>query len=187
MKVLYDYQGLLQRYGGVSRYFVELINAMRKLENFEPILPSFYSDNQYLPNKRCVSYPTAFKGKIRLMRVLDKRIPLGALRLDYDLFHPTYFQPYFLRRVRTPFVVTVHDMVHHRFGEDRVRDDGTRRNLMMLCQKASRIIAVSQATKNDLCASCRGSGIEGDGASTTEVASHLKVANGSIRAGISFM
>jgi glycosyltransferase involved in cell wall biosynthesis len=86
------------------------------------------------------------------MQILDRRISLRALRSDYDLFHPTYFHPYFLRLLRTPFVVTVHDMIHHRFGSDKIRDDGTRQNLALICEKASRIIAVSEATKDDLCA-----------------------------------
>ena len=152
MKVLYDYQGLLQRHGGVSRYFVELITAMTKIGGVEPVLPAFYSDNQYLPRKRVLLTRRQFKGKVRLMRVLDRRISLRSLRSDYDLFHPTYFQPYFLGRLKRPFVVTVHDMAHHRFAEDKLRDDGTRRNMALLCEKASRIIAVSQATKSDLCA-----------------------------------
>jgi glycosyltransferase involved in cell wall biosynthesis len=42
-------------------------------------------------------------------------------------------------------------MIHHLYGEDYVRDDGTRSNMRVLCSKAARIIAVSQATKDDLC------------------------------------
>ena len=85
------------------------------------------------------------------MSALNRRISLRSLRFPFDLFHPTYFQSYFLPRVKTPFVVTVHDMTHDLFGNEHVRDDGTRLNRRVLCEKAAKIIAVSQATKNDLC------------------------------------
>lgn len=151
MKVLYDYQGFMQRHGGVSRYFVELIQAMKALGDFEAIIPSFFTDNQYLQKKRTFVTRQHFKGKIRLMSMLNRTISQRSLRSDYDLFHPTYFQPYFFSRLKTPFIVTVHDMTHDLFGADYVRDDGTRLNIRALCKKAKRIIAVSHATKSDVC------------------------------------
>jgi glycosyltransferase involved in cell wall biosynthesis len=142
----------MQRHGGVSRYFVELIKAMMAMGGFEPIVPRFFTDNQYLQCKRIFFTERHFKGKVRLMQTLNRGISLRSLRSGFDLFHPTYFQPYFLARLRVPFVITVHDMTHHLFGHPYVRDDGTRTNMRVLCQRASRIIAVSQATKKDLCA-----------------------------------
>jgi glycosyltransferase involved in cell wall biosynthesis len=74
-----------------------------------------------------------------------------ALGGPFDLFHPTYYKTYFLGKLDRPFVITVHDMVHEIFDSTRIRDDGTARNKRILCQHASRIIAVSNNTKNDLC------------------------------------
>lgn len=151
MKVLYDYQGFMQRYGGVSRYFVELTAAMKSLDGFEAVIPSFFTDNQYLPQKRIFLTSRPFKGKVRAMRAFNRVISKRSLTSSYDLFHPTYFNPYFLSRLKSPFVVTVHDMIHHLYGGNYVRDDGTRLNMRVLCAKAARIIAVSRSTKDDLC------------------------------------
>ena len=150
MKVLYDHQGFMQRYGGVSRYFVEVVGAMRALDGFEATIPPFFTDNQYLKSKRTLVTSRPFKGKIRIMSGLNKRVSRRFLRSSYDIFHPTYFDPYFLPIVKSPFVVTVHDMTHHLFGDDFVRDDGTKRNLEVLCRAAARIIAVSESTKKDI-------------------------------------
>jgi len=151
VKVLYDYQGFMQRHGGVSRYFVELTAAMKSLEGFEAVIPPFFTDNEYLPKKRTFLTPRPFKGKVRVMSALNRVISRRSLGSAYDLFHPTYFHPYFLSRLKSPFVITVHDMIHHLYSGNYVRDDGTQLNMRVLCEKASRIIAVSQTTKEDLC------------------------------------
>ena len=151
MKVLYDYQGFLQRYGGVSRYFVELIAAMSRVGGYEALLPEFFTDNEYLKRKRRFLTDRPFKGKARIMADLDRLISSRSLSRPFDLFHPTYFNPYFLGKLSAPFVVTVHDMIHELFDDHQVRDDGTRANTRLLCDRAAHVIAVSRNTKNDLC------------------------------------
>lgn len=150
MRVLYDYQAFLQRQGGVSRYFAELLEALRGIRGFEAHLPFFYSDNEYLPGKSFLTR-AHFKGKERLMDSVNQMFARHALKSDFDVFHPTYFRPYFLGRLKRPLVITIHDMVHEQFSADLIRDDGTIGNKKLLCERASRIIAVSENTKNDVC------------------------------------
>jgi glycosyltransferase involved in cell wall biosynthesis len=150
VRVLYDYQAFMQRRGGVSRYFSELIDALGRLDGFEAALPEMFSDNEYLRQKRTLLTERHFKGKERIMAALNHFSAARALRSSFDVFHPTYYRPYFLNALRKPFVVTVHDMIHELYSE-HVRDDGTSRNKRLLCQKASFVIAVSANTKNDLC------------------------------------
>jgi glycosyltransferase involved in cell wall biosynthesis len=149
VRVLYDYQAFMQRRGGVSRYFSELIRALQRIEDFEAVLPDIFSDNEYLPGRTFLTR-SHFKGKVRIMTVLNRLAASRALRCDFDVFHPTYYRPYFLKSLKRPFVVTVHDMIHELYPE-HVRDDGTAANKRLVCQRASRIIAVSENTKNDLC------------------------------------
>jgi glycosyltransferase involved in cell wall biosynthesis len=149
VRVLYDYQAFMQRRGGVSRYFAELIQALGKIEGFEASVPEFFSDNEYLPGKIFLTN-RPFKGKVRIMTALNHRSAARACRGGFDVFHPTYYRPYFLKSLQRPFVVTVHDMIHEMYP-GHVRDDGTARNKRLLCQRASRIIAVSANTKMDLC------------------------------------
>ncbi|MGA2642914.1 MAG: glycosyltransferase family 1 protein [Spirochaetia bacterium] len=150
MRVLYDYQAFMQRHGGVSRYFAELIGALSRMEGFEAKLPEMYSDNEYLRHKRTLLTRRSFKGKVRIMAALNHLWAAQALRGEFEIFHPTYYRPYFLKFLRRPFVVTVHDMIHELYPE-HVRDDGTAKNKKLLCRRASLIIAVSANTKNDLC------------------------------------
>ena len=151
MRVLYDYQAFMQRQGGVSRYFVELIAALKGIEGFEAQLPSIYSDNEYLENKITFLTPRHFKGKERIMAAMNRMRTAKLLASDFDVFHPTYYRPYFLKALKRPFVITVHDMIHELFSTVHVRNDGTARQKRALCERASRIIAVSDNTKRDVC------------------------------------
>ncbi len=69
----------------------------------------------------------------------------------YDVFHPTYYDPYFLEALgNRPFVLTVHDFIHEYFPENFSPDDSTAFRKQLLCKRATRIISVSNTTKNDL-------------------------------------
>jgi glycosyltransferase involved in cell wall biosynthesis len=151
LRVLYDYQAFMQRQGGVSRYFAELIEALKSIEGFEAVLPLCYSDSEYLERSRTFITHGHFKGKVRIMSALNLIQARRCLRGEFDVLHPTYYQPYFLGKIRQPFVVTVHDMIHELFGGKELRNDGTPRNKRALCEKAAKIIAVSNNTRNDLC------------------------------------
>lgn len=150
MRVLYDYQAFLQRQGGIPRYFVELIGALEEI-GVDARLPKLFSDSEYLEYGMTFLTRRHFKGKEKILNALNRIRAARALKGDFDLFHPTYYSPYFLKALKRPFVITVHDMIHELFPSDYIRDDGTARNKRIVCEKASRIIAVSTNTKNDLC------------------------------------
>lgn len=151
MRVLYDYQAFMQRHGGVSRYFTELIGALERIRGFEAWVPPLFSDNEYFTDTKTLLTRRHFKGKERLMSAVNRARGSRAFVRPFDVFHPTYYHPYFLQRLQRPFVLTVHDMIHELFSENGIHDDGTCRNKSRLCDKAARIIAVSCNTKNDLC------------------------------------
>lgn len=151
MRVLYDHQAFLQRYGGVSRYFVEIIDSMRKSDEFDPVVPRYFSDNQYLSMKRAFFTHAHFKGKKYLLKYANRIISRASFSADYDLFHATHYDPYFIAHIHSPFVVTIHDMIHELFTAESVRDDGTKRNKRVVAEKSERIITVSENTKKDLC------------------------------------
>ena len=76
-------------------------------------------------------------------------------RGDYDVFHPTHYNPYFLEYgVKKPYVVTVHDLAFERlrnyiqFNESMcLADFDNRRDIMAA---ASKVVAISEATKKDI-------------------------------------
>jgi glycosyltransferase involved in cell wall biosynthesis len=177
MKVLYDHIVFEQQItGGVSRYFTELISSFSS--DLDTELSVKFSNNIYL-NKKClvktqpiIDYRQEFikgiefRGKGRLFKLvkslnkskypdthqtnLDSSIE-ALKRQDFDVFHPTSYNPYFLDYIRKkPFVITVHDMIHEIYPEFIHKDDHTSICKKKLVEKATHIIAVSENTKKDL-------------------------------------
>ena len=88
---------------------------------------------------------------MRTSEEVNKRKSIRLLKEgDFDVFHPTFFDKYFLKYLHgKPFVITVHDLMPEIFGW--YKGDPQIANKPELCEKAAAIIAVSENTKKDLC------------------------------------
>ncbi|NCD10928.1 MAG: glycosyltransferase family 1 protein [Epsilonproteobacteria bacterium] len=158
MKILYDHQIFTsQKYGGISRYFYELIREFDKIEGMNTKLPLLVSNNHYLSDKKFVQYveflPNKyFRGKYRFFNLINKPNTILELKKqNFDVFHPTYYDPYFLNYIGDkPFILIVHDMIHEKFSEMFSATDNTTQNKRLLVEKAAKVIAISQSTKKDL-------------------------------------
>lgn len=175
MRVLYDYQAFsMQRYGGISKCFCEIMKAFDS--DIEYDISIKYSNNIHLrtagicenvlEGKDYYTFLPSlyFKGKKRLYLALEKMNiihSMDKLNLEYsikylkensyDIFHPTYYNPYFLDYIgNVPFVVTVHDMMPELFPQYYKSDDNQIVWKKLLVNKAQHIIAVSNNTKNDI-------------------------------------
>ena len=161
MKILYDFQVFSwQRHGGISRYFAELINIAKDDPNVKAEVSIIHSVNAYLDQfkikkaeKRTLLY--------RIKNRIGKRLGFIAsnnyeytkkiLRLNaFDIFHPTYYEDYFLEELKGPLVVTVYDMIHEKFPEFFDKTDQTSRLKRRLVEHANKVIAISESTKTDL-------------------------------------
>jgi glycosyltransferase involved in cell wall biosynthesis len=70
---------------------------------------------------------------------------------DFDVFHPTYYNPYFLKYIyKKPFVLTIYDMIHELYPKLFSKKDKTPEWKKLLAQKADKIIAISKNTKKDI-------------------------------------
>lgn len=158
MKILYDHQTFnLQTYGGISRYFFELMNQFSKWPDVRFELSLRYSDNHYLENSGFADYRSfcggyKFRGRNIIMRFFNERNSRKSLiKQDFDVFHPTYYGTYFLDCVGgRPFVLTIYDMIHEIFGGSLPAGDKTAENKRALAQRAAKIIAISENTKKDI-------------------------------------
>jgi len=158
VKVLYDHQCFVQQqYGGVSRYHYQLIKELNKLKDVEVQLSLKYSNNFYINEDNSFEVKKFFSNhKFYFKRtILDyiNRISTNKIleKGDYDAFHPTYFNPYFLKHLNNkPFIVTVYDSIHEKYPEIINSIDKTLENKKILFSKAELIIAISNCTKNDL-------------------------------------
>ena len=167
MKIFYDHQIFsYQTYGGISRYFFELMNQFQQLRGPDFQLALKYSDNVYLKSLKGAAVeqlPSVLKpgSKLRFLAtyLLNKRLSSRSLRRgDFDVFHPTFFDPSFLSLLKgRPFVVTLHDMTPEifpvlfpRYGlYGRLVTGRWIEGMRLLAERASNVIAVSENTKSD--------------------------------------
>ena len=175
MKILFDHQIFYrQNYGGVSRYFCELMNQLSKDPDINFILPLRYVQNDNLEQfPQLNKYWSGRYNRLynnNFVSSVQKKIRFNALNFGlncvinnqeesiqllkkqaFDVFHPTYFEPYFLKYLqKKPYVVTVHDMIHEIFPNYFKTNDQTRVWKKQLIEHAGAIIAVSENTKQDL-------------------------------------
>jgi glycosyltransferase involved in cell wall biosynthesis len=159
MKVLYDHQTFsLQEYGGISRIYTELLRPDYK-NGFNAELSLVFSNNAYLSELQQIHYfnflkKSSWKYKVPAMYNLNKQYSIHKVKAGhFDVFHPTYYDPYFVKFLKgKPFVVTVLDMIHEKLV-DRYKNfalDKIVPGKKQLLKEASRVIAISESTKNDI-------------------------------------
>lgn len=149
MKILYDYQIFIkQKYGGISRYFYEIISNIKLSKNLDIDIPVIGSINYYF--KKIIICSDM---KTRMFLKLINKINTIKLLLTkkYDIIHPTYYESYFLAfKKKAKIVVTIHDMIHEIYPKE------FKYSLILIYLKkfliinSDKIIAVSQNTKNDI-------------------------------------
>lgn len=159
MKILYDHQMFLeQKYGGISKYFCELIKNIPANTDYE--LSVLFSNNQHLKDERGFfkkfHFPLPaknFKGKGFLKRNFKKLnktySEIIISKNNFDLLHPTYFDPYFLGILKRPYVITIHDLIDFKYKNNSTQNSLIPK-IQKIVDKANRIIAISQNTKKDL-------------------------------------
>ncbi|RNI15808.1 glycosyltransferase family 1 protein [Methanohalophilus sp. RSK] len=158
MKVLYDHQTFTnQNYGGISRYFCELFNEFNNIKDIDTLYSIRFSNNHYLTTSTSVPHYNfipyfEFRGKKLLINLLNKQYSIKKLQDDdFDVFHPTYYDPYFLKYIGDkPYVLTVYDMIHEKYPKIFSERDNTAANKKNLIKNASKIIAISENTKKDI-------------------------------------
>ncbi|NUN71312.1 MAG: glycosyltransferase family 4 protein [Bacteroidetes bacterium] len=167
--VMYDHQAFaMQQYGGVSRYFAELADGLQQEDGIQVCFPWHHTDNIYyhriIRNNASYTPPGWARTLIRRIRgyvhphtkdeMRNRRAVIAELKEGaIDVFHPTYYDPYFLEHLNgKPFVLTVYDMIHEKFPEyfaPTVRDALINQKKELI-RSAARIIAISDQTKKDI-------------------------------------
>lgn len=146
LKIFYDYQiMLLQKYGGISRYYFELLSRIN-------LSDSACADAYCIGNKNAyfASYYNAISNKhLRGVGILNRLVALKKLKI-YDIVHPTYYHPYILKSKYNKLVITVYDMIHELFPQMFSKNDKTAENKKKLIYGADHIIAISENTKKDI-------------------------------------
>jgi len=134
MNIFYDNTIFsIQRYGGVSRYFSEII---RRITEYDDVSVDVFKGLSILPHR--------FSKFNNIL--LDYRL----LRHKYGIYHPTYYSALVKKRKGIKTIVTVYDMIHELYSSKfKVLDNGidTKKKSIL---NADHIICISMTTKRDL-------------------------------------
>ena len=153
MKILYDHQIFsLQKYGGASRYFYELLSRSDGLFDYE--VTGLYSENIYSKSlKLHKDFPVKlkFRGRQRIINLFNRSNAIKKMKAgNYDVIHSTLYEPYIVKNSKKPVVITVHDMIHEifpeYFGVNNIYSND-KKNMIL---KADKISVDSNTTKIDI-------------------------------------
>jgi glycosyltransferase involved in cell wall biosynthesis len=163
MRLLFDNQIFhAQRFGGISRYFCELIIGLLSTSGVKVSYNVGYTNNIHFKEANLIeglgkNLPDRdFAGKkvvVKLSSTLKNiQQSYDIKKGQYDVFVPTYYNPYFLKQIgNRPFVLTVYDMIHELFPQYFLNEDSAEvPNKKLLIQKAKKVIAISESTKRDI-------------------------------------
>lgn len=115
MKILYDHLAFMERAGGVSRYFSQMIPCLDK--DIEYYIAITFSSNLYLPQinqRKIVPFiKTDFPRKERIYSELNKPTVIREIKNgEYDIYHMTHCDPFGFKYVpqNKKKVMTIHDL-----------------------------------------------------------------------------
>jgi glycosyltransferase involved in cell wall biosynthesis len=150
LNLIYTYDIFsVQQYGGISRYFSEIIRRIPPSEANVRVLAGLYI-NEYTKelkvSKGLKVPPIPYTGFIRKkINKLFQKVMLQGID-DETIIHQTYYYPFSFPK-KAKLVVTVYDMIHERFDSSDLKTSSMKRRS---CEQADVIIAISNSTKNDL-------------------------------------
>jgi len=134
---------------GIGTYLTNLLVGLERLDN----------DHEYVLLTSATSRPPVSSASFRSVRTAARNygllehvsLPFAATRADVQLYHaPHYVLPWL---TRGPAVVTIHDLIHLRFPQYLPGVGALQYARTMIrrsYRRATRVLTVSEATKQDL-------------------------------------
>ncbi len=162
MKVLFDTQIFdWQINGGISRYFIEVLNRLRQDPEVDVCFKCRHSYNTYIQGTPWLTNQPVlknlhFKGKLGALKLINQQInrPWSNRQLrksQCDIFHPTYYDPYFLNTLgHQKMVLTVYDLTNEKFNDHTPLTTKVLDWKKQLIGRADHIIAISENTRKDV-------------------------------------
>ena len=149
MKILYDSQiFFLQKYGGVSAYFVNLVNHLNNGKNYAHIFSPFYTCQllkdlkleKFIKGKKIEAIPKYSTKIIKLIN--DLSFEIYAKIYKPDIIHLTFFEKKFnLNNIKK--IITVYDCIHEKYYN--IKDHKKK-----IIDLADHVICISKNTQRDL-------------------------------------
>jgi glycosyltransferase involved in cell wall biosynthesis len=159
MKIAFDHQIFTtQKYGGISRYIVnlteELILLNQDVNIFSPIFINKYLNRIDLENISGYG-PIVFPEKLtRLLMLINNYVANNQIeKWRPNVIHETYYSEKPTSNCKVPKILTVHDMNHEIFINQSSminKKSSVLNNKNLSILRADHIICASENTKNDL-------------------------------------
>lgn len=156
MKIAFDYQVFFaQKYGGISRYYIELVNNLldqkQQARIFSPVHKNHYLDHAR-PSTKTGFYKEDYRGGIKsLYKKTNRILTAGQIRSwQPDIVHQTYFD--WPKKIvpSAANVTSVYDMIHELYPEIFGENNIYSRKKKSALEVCDHIICISQSTKRDL-------------------------------------
>ena len=150
MKIIYDYKIFLnQKIGGPSRYFVELIKELIKINNNITVYsPAYINEYLKLLDKKYVK-GTFFKNKNYLGKLLkiynDISSKIFFSKKNFDILHTTYYDN--VNFTNKPTIITVYDLIHEIYPNEFNFNSLPKQEVF---KKIDHFICISKNTQKDL-------------------------------------
>ena len=162
MKVLIDPQIFsIQKYGGISRYFCELVGNFKNIKEISVKIVTPFYVNSYITSvdsadvigcscqdffKNCNL--RVCKTAIRVMSLVVGDLILSLYRPD--IIHESYYLPFGLGLKKSKRVLTIYDMIHEKFPSQFSISDKVSRFKAIAAKRADHIICISESTRRDV-------------------------------------
>ena len=159
MKIAFDYQIFSsQRFGGISRYFVELAKNLVAFRHDEfsclvntPVFTNCYLKHANTELKVIGASVPAIPRTGRIYGKINRLIsPIVFRRWNPDIVHETYYSSTSVAPAGSKVVVTVYDMIHELYPEYFSATDKTREYKKIAVDRADHVICISENTQKDL-------------------------------------
>ena len=155
MRIAYDGTIFLrQPYGGISRYFLNLIEHISLSAEVNVVAP--FHQNQYLNDFKITNSKNTYLGPISTIssKILQPYnhalINREVLELKPHIIHESYYNFFRAGPKSTKIVITIHDMIAEKFHSFLPFYDFSRYLKKLSIFRADHIICVSESTKKDL-------------------------------------
>jgi len=158
LNILFDHQIFsMQHYGGVSRYYYELISRLSAMPDatvslFQGLHINEYGVERYRDHLRHFwghRRPAIPKSNFLFKAVNDMLFCPVTRKWSASLYHATYYAS-LSSSYNGKRIVTVHDMIHERYPSYFSPRDTAARDKKIAVARADGIICVSESTKRDL-------------------------------------
>jgi len=158
MKLLYDHQIFtFQKYGGISRYFYELISHLFGKNQIDISLFMGYFINEFGLERSNESYSSYFgkkhkdypKSKLLYLHFNNFLFKRFVKNTNPDIYHQTYYK-HLNKDFKGKRIITVYDMTHELYPNLFSALDKTPQWKEVSIPKADGIICISDSTRKDL-------------------------------------